>query len=101
MGANRRIGGSPQLFEDVRHFFRGQRVVRLDRRMACGGRSNPLQSLLDAGSAIEAFQILRERTQGGVGVLAPEEGRNGRHPQRSEEHTSELQSPYDLVCRLL
>src|SRR5438094_3404811 len=22
-------------------------------------------------------------------------------PQRSEEHTSELQSPYDLVCRLL
>src|SRR5574340_1199436 len=23
------------------------------------------------------------------------------HPQRSEEHTSELQSPKDLVCRLL
>src|SRR5437867_4954008 len=22
-------------------------------------------------------------------------------PKRSEEHTSELQSPYDLVCRLL
>src|SRR5207248_7823765 len=27
---------------------------------------------------------------------------NAEHPQsRSEEHTSELQSPYDLVCRLL
>src|SRR6266705_3959163 len=26
--------------------------------------------------------------------------RDGRRP-RSEEHTSELQSPYDLVCRLL
>src|SRR5437867_9284848 len=28
---------------------------------------------------------------------------NSRSPtnQRSEEHTSELQSPYDLVCRLL
>src|SRR5438094_1954539 len=26
--------------------------------------------------------------------------RGGRRP-RSEEHTSELQSPYDLVCRLL
>src|SRR5207248_6244821 len=26
---------------------------------------------------------------------------NGRHLSRSEEHTSELQSPYDLVCRLL
>src|SRR5207248_11489314 len=25
----------------------------------------------------------------------------GRHQLRSEEHTSELQSPYDLVCRLL
>src|SRR5207248_9564667 len=25
----------------------------------------------------------------------------GRDSQRSEEHTSELQSPYDLVCRLL
>src|SRR5437867_5371593 len=24
-----------------------------------------------------------------------------RLPDRSEEHTSELQSPYDLVCRLL
>src|SRR6202047_5561185 len=24
-----------------------------------------------------------------------------RQPARSEEHTSELQSPYDLVCRLL
>src|SRR5437867_5277454 len=23
------------------------------------------------------------------------------HAERSEEHTSELQSPYDLVCRLL
>src|SRR5437867_6345442 len=23
------------------------------------------------------------------------------HQERSEEHTSELQSPYDLVCRLL
>src|SRR5437867_9471793 len=25
----------------------------------------------------------------------------GREGRRSEEHTSELQSPYDLVCRLL
>src|SRR5438094_1449060 len=25
----------------------------------------------------------------------------GEHEIRSEEHTSELQSPYDLVCRLL
>src|SRR5207248_6009116 len=34
----------------------------------------------------------------------PAAGRLGRRPtrwRRSEEHTSELQSPYDLVCRLL
>src|SRR5438094_7574891 len=31
----------------------------------------------------------------GVGARAHEP------PYRSEEHTSELQSPYDLVCRLL
>src|SRR5207248_5653699 len=37
-----------------------------------------------------------------VYVLTKDEG--GRHTpffKRSEEHTSELQSPYDLVCRLL
>src|SRR5207248_7153840 len=28
-------------------------------------------------------------------------GEEGRPRLRSEEHTSELQSPYDLVCRLL
>src|SRR5207244_6873697 len=36
--------------------------------------------------------------------LAPEPGRfdpRGRAPDRSEEHTSELQSPDHLVCRLL
>src|SRR5207248_7447993 len=29
------------------------------------------------------------------------DGRGYREPDRSEEHTSELQSPYELVCRLL
>src|SRR5438067_7322048 len=32
---------------------------------------------------------------------AGEEGRGGRRLWRSEEHTSELQSRFDLVCRLL
>src|SRR6266516_6536559 len=36
----------------------------------------------------------------GVGVHAVAY-RAQRRAQRSEEHTSELQSPYDLVCRLL
>src|SRR5207248_11111710 len=39
-------------------------------------------------------KLLRlESPYGSVGRFQPEE--------RSEEHTSELQSPYDLVCRLL
>src|SRR5207248_8631320 len=35
-----------------------------------------------------------------AGVRAIREGKT-HYPARSEEHTSELQSPYDLVCRLL
>src|SRR5437867_10037763 len=31
----------------------------------------------------------------------PRAARGPRREPRSEEHTSELQSPYDLVCRLL
>src|SRR5258708_20401947 len=34
-------------------------------------------------------------------VLPPEIGRLGQRRKRSEEHTSELQSPDHLVCRLL
>src|SRR5437867_10723985 len=33
--------------------------------------------------------------------LRKDEDRIRRADERSEEHTSELQSPYDLVCRLL
>src|SRR2546427_3449213 len=38
---------------------------------------------------------------GAVRVLAHETNRRGRHGVRSEEHTSELQSQSNLVCRLL
>src|SRR5438094_6410842 len=34
-------------------------------------------------------------------VQLPSPDHHGEQPSRSEEHTSELQSPYDLVCRLL
>src|SRR5689334_24701085 len=36
-----------------------------------------------------------------VTVTAPGELREQRRPGRSEEHTSELQSQFHLVCRLL
>src|SRR5205807_10357000 len=34
-------------------------------------------------------------------MKASNQGSKGRSPGRSEEHTSELQSPCNLVCRLL
>src|SRR5207248_10110866 len=46
----------------------------------------------------------RRRRQDGRGdrlLRAPELQSADRRRNRSEEHTSELQSPYDLVCRLL
>src|SRR5438094_5706005 len=45
----------------------------------------------DAATAIDYWTLAGER---------PVVDRRGGVP-RSEEHTSELQSPYDLVCRLL
>src|SRR5699024_12837965 len=42
----------------------------------------------------------REPARGGAGHVASGRRRRGR-PGRSEEHTSELQSRFDLVCRLL
>src|SRR5438094_7809479 len=57
------------------------------------------------------FRSRRGNTRGRTGVLGcackNHSGRtcHGNHTSRSgsrsEEHTSELQSPYDLVCRLL
>src|SRR5207248_8051948 len=48
--------------------------------------------------------IVRRTSEAGlihVHVQNLREFTKGRHRTRSEEHTSELQSPYDLVCRLL
>src|SRR5256885_16710056 len=36
-----------------------------------------------------------------VALRGPVRGDRARAPRRSEEHTSELQSPCNLVCRLL
>src|SRR5437867_8517574 len=52
------------------------------------------------------FRSLRRAVRN-LGVLLDGRGDQDRHAAggtaggRSEEHTSELQSPYDLVCRLL
>src|SRR2546421_5961737 len=61
-------------------------------------RSAMLRAMGGAGLGRRAFVRLAARTLVGAGALAlarPEAVR------RSEEHTSELQSRSDLVCRLL
>src|SRR5207248_9040793 len=48
-----------------------------------------------------ASDAVRYRLSRGGRVLEPRQTLISGCKTRSEEHTSELQSPYDLVCRLL
>src|SRR2546426_8169796 len=50
------------------------------------------------GAAL-ATGIARALADGAGGIATLDA--DGQHPPRSEEHTSELQSPCNLVCRLL
>src|SRR5699024_11752382 len=57
----------------------------------------------DADATDRALQVLRGRVDA-LGVAEPTLARSGEDRiivERSEEHTSELQSRFDLVCRLL
>src|SRR5438132_3451910 len=65
------------------------------RRPVVAGRADGRrQAARGAGQFLDALFRLRHRV---VGLLRPVL----RRPGRSEEHTSELQSHSDLVCRLL
>src|SRR5207248_8444005 len=62
----------------------------------------------EATGCAEHHELTGQRTRRGESPITFEaEHRHPRSPAdtaygtRSEEHTSELQSPYDLVCRLL
>src|SRR5207248_9870728 len=60
-----------------------------------GGRSRPGFWPALSGAACQSRQPARNTPIANVSAAVP----SGL--PRSEEHTSELQSPYDLVCRLL
>src|SRR2546422_1827383 len=57
-----------------------------------GGGGHMGGALIAQGREIEAGEEM---------LAGPEQPRRDRHVQRSEEHTSELQSRLHLVCRLL
>src|SRR5207244_9499212 len=46
-------------------------------------------------------EFLPQEPSGGAAPRPPKRARGAAPPKRSEEHTSELQSPDQLVCRLL
>src|SRR5699024_12093918 len=60
-------------------------------------RKDNIQIKLSQQEAIDKFQ----KQFSGKQLKSIELSREGNHYLRSEEHTSELQSRFDLVCRLL
>src|SRR5436189_1825436 len=65
----------------------------------------PLEEAQDGGHGLEPLRVARDNRKAHPVVrhlgLARETGPAHRRRPRSEEHTSELQSPMYLVCRLL
>src|SRR5207248_9198270 len=73
--------------------------------LTLGGHTG-LLSLADLGTETSKSEVGVDLTVEGTAYLGsrspfPEGSPWGALTVRSEEHTSELQSPYDLVCRLL
>src|SRR5690606_40762961 len=56
---------------------------------------------VDVGARAELYQVIRELAGRGIGVLLVSSEVPEVLGLRSEEHTSELQSRENLVCRLL
>src|SRR5207247_5254166 len=86
----RRSSDLDQLQDAIRRTFNAE---TLDEPVAPGGRSR--------GSGGEAGVMERMLGSTVVGLGGQSERRGDAGAQRSEEHTSELQSRVELVCRLL
>src|SRR5688572_32204104 len=72
--------------------FRSRREIEVLRLVAAGGRTKTVADALHVSPA-----TVRNHVQNILGKL----GAHNRLEARSEEHTSELQSQSNLVCRLL
>src|SRR5207248_7802304 len=87
-----RAAGKHERIED--DLFRCQAV--LFREQLVGAPGNGQLALAREGLCLDGILIDASDDDGGAIFM-----RNRHGALRSEEHTSELQSPYDLVCRLL
>src|SRR5256885_14917090 len=93
----------------------GAQQAAAQRRAGHGGRLQPLAPGMGRQVAVDLSALLRRQQGQNVGLLALRERHEGMGEEigavllqqgvqlsgRSEEHTSELQSPCNLVCRLL
>src|SRR5207248_10500176 len=68
------------------------------RAAQCSTRSTPLTAASSAVRSRRSPQYNSTLVESNPCALSPGQTKTRA---RSEEHTSELQSPYDLVCRLL
>src|ERR1022692_2273811 len=70
--------------------------------LICRGASDTVLGVLGNSSGLVAFVSEAYGSRSKLPHHQPAAGRlKHRHHERSEEHTSELQSPCNLVCRLL
>src|SRR5207248_8986584 len=84
----------PILFERTGHY--GIDLLGIDQHGVGGG----VNGAAVAGQQLAHGGVVATRHALNDGPIGDVASRPGGSP-RSEEHTSELQSPYDLVCRLL
>src|SRR5207248_9524200 len=81
------------------HSFPTRRSSDLSRMSCC-----TLRKYIGHRRTVDEARIRRNSRTPSAGSPVAAGAAGSRRPQRgcrSEEHTSELQSPYDLVCRLL
>src|SRR5256885_12558100 len=64
-------------------------------------RRPPRSTLFPYTTLFRSLRIEEVRRHAGFSLVREEKVRRARMDRRSEEHTSELQSPCNLVCRLL
>src|SRR5207248_4073319 len=79
-----------KLWDNTRYFKKTLKDLGFDT----GQSETPITPVM-VGESGKAHKLADEMFKLGIFVLPIV------YPMRSEEHTSELQSPYDLVCRLL